>query len=35
MYQNTWENILLWNMKLKLNAVVQKSKKLKENIRKL
>jgi len=30
MYQNTWKNILIWNMKLKLYAVIQKSKKLKK-----
>jgi hypothetical protein len=28
MYQNTQKNIMLWNMKLKLYVVIQKSKKL-------
>jgi hypothetical protein len=30
MYQNTQKIILLWNMKSKLYAVIQKSKKLKK-----
>jgi hypothetical protein len=30
MYQNIQKNILLWNMKLKLNVVIQKNKKLKK-----
>jgi len=30
MNQNTWKNILLWNTKSKLYAVVQKSKGLKK-----
>lgn len=31
MYRNIYKNSLLWNMKSKLYAVIQNSKKLKKN----
>jgi hypothetical protein len=32
MYRNTPKNILIWNMKLKMNDIIQKSKRLKNMI---